>query len=214
MAKQTQPTQNLVAIKKIKDGVVYLKNGDLVQIIAVNGINFDLKSEEEQNAIVSGFQRFLHSIDFKIQFFIHSRKVNIDAYLNSLGERKKNETNDLLKIQIEEYINFIASFIENNAIIDKTFFAVVSYSPTIKVTKNSSGILSIFKQQKETPEVTQNGNVQENIEQLRNRAEGVIAGLGQIGLRAIPLEDDELIELFYNLYNPQLIEKKGAVSHA
>lgn len=204
----SQPTQNLVEVAKIKDGVVYLKNNQLVQIVAVNGVNFDLKSEDEQNTIIRNFQKFLNSLDFKIQIFIHSRKVNIQNYINKIEERKKQEQNELLKIQIEEYINFIKSFVEENSIISKDFFVVVSYStPQINVSKNK--IFGIFNfKKKETPkENAQDLSV--SIEQLRLRTESVIQGIEQMGLRVTPLDDEELTELFYNLYNPQLVEKKG-----
>lgn len=213
MAQTSLPTQNLVEIKKIKDGVIYLKDGGLVQVIMVNGINFDLKSEEEQNAIIGTFQKFLNSLDFRTQFFIHSRKVNIQKYIENIGERKKNETNELLKIQIDEYLSFIKSFVEENAIISKNFFIAIPYNPTPETAAATSGLFSMFKFGKRAPTPSENQaagvKIQENLEQLRNRVEGIIAGLQQMDLRATPLEDDELTELFYNLYNPQLTEKKG-----
>lgn len=212
MAQTNLPTQNLVEIEKIKDGVVYLKNGGLVQIMMVNGINFDLKSEDEQNAIIGGFQKFLNSLDFRTQFFIHSRKVNVQKYLDNITERKKSEQNELLKIQIDEYLSFIKSFVEQNAIISKNFFVVIPYNPTPEATKAASGIMGMFKLGKSKPSKAEDqassARTQENLEQLRNRAEGVIAGLEQMGLRSVPLEDDELTELFYNLYNPRLTEKE------
>jgi type IV secretory pathway VirB4 component len=207
------PTQKQVEIEKIKDGVVYLKNGQIIQIIAVGGINFDLKSQEEQNVIISGFQNFLNSLDFKTQFFIHSRKINIQSYLDKINERKNMEKNELLKIQIEEYMNFIKNFVESNAIIKKDFFVVVPYSATdlSKKVKDSpfSQIFNLFKKDKKSEEEKNAKNNTEAIEQLRLRSESIIVGITQLGLKAIPLEDEELKELFYNLYNPQLIEKKN-----
>ena len=208
--KQLPPTQNLIDIKDIKDGVVYLKNGEICQVLMVGGINFDLKSEEEQNAIIGAFQKFLNMLDFKTQFFIHSRKVNVENYLKALEERKKNETNELLKVQIDEYINFIRSFVEENAIITKKFFVVISYflSSIPQNVKSASSFFNFFKKTNQNPSLQLEESIEksEAIHQLRIRVETVISGLEQIGLKAFPLEDDELIELFYNLYNPQLIE--------
>ncbi len=211
MAEKSLPTQNLVEVKRIKDGVVYLKDGGMVHVIMVSGVNFDLKSEDEQNAIVGSFQKFLNSLDFRTQFFIHSRKVNIQKYLENMAERKKNEQNELLKIQIDEYTNFIKSFIEENAIISKNFFVVVPYNPTPEPAAGASGLFgSFFKKGKTTEQKQAEGvKIQENLEQLRNRSEGIVSGLTQMGLKAVPLEDEELTELFYNLYNPQLVEKQG-----
>ena len=206
MPQTTPPTQKFVEIKTIKNGVVYLKNGGLRQILMVSGVNFDLKSEAEQGLILNSFQGFLNTLNFSIQFFIHSRKVNISEYLEKMETRRNEETNELLKIQIEEYTKFIKSFIDQNAIINKTFFTVVPYEPG-GITKQAGGILSFFKG---TPKTNQEEkNNQENLEQLKRRVDQVSGGLEQIGLRVAPLEDAELVELFYNLYNPQLVEKRG-----
>ncbi|MEK7464574.1 MAG: hypothetical protein AAB617_02225 [Patescibacteria group bacterium] len=205
MAETSLPTQKFVDVKSIKDGILYLKNGGLRQLLIVGGINFDLKSEEEQNLILSSFQNFLNTLDFSVQFFIHSRKINIDEYLEMLGKRKTEETNELLRIQIEDYISFIRSFVAENPIISKTFFTVVPYDPVFMSNK-TGGIFSLF--QKKT-DGTKQLEAQKQIEQLSHRVNQVISGFQQIGLRATALNDEELIELFYNMYNPQLIEKKG-----
>jgi type IV secretory pathway VirB4 component len=208
MAEITQATQQLVEIKSIKNGTVYLKNGGLRRVLMVSGINFDLKSEEEQKLILSSFQGFLGALDFSAQIFIHSRKTNINAYLERLAERKKEEPNELLKIQIEEYINFVRSFIEENAIVSKTFFVIVPYDP-IMVVKKVGGILSFLGGKKQSPQTIQASEDPAALEQLNRRVEQIVIGLEQIGLQAAPLDDDALMELYYNLYNPQLVEKKG-----
>ncbi len=174
-------------------------------MLIVSGINFELKSETEQNLILGGFQNFLNALDFSVQFFIHSRKVNVDGYLAKMGERKTEESNELLKIQIDEYINFIRSFVDQNAIISKTFFAVVPYDPAGLPTA-TKGFLGLFK--KSAPTTEKNLTEKDNLEQLQHRVEQVTEGLNQIGLRAAPLGNEETTELFYNLYNPQLVDKK------
>ncbi|KKU91577.1 MAG: hypothetical protein UY23_C0001G0183 [Candidatus Jorgensenbacteria bacterium GW2011_GWA1_48_11] len=207
MAETTLPAQQFVEIQEIRDGVLYLKRGGLRRILIVSGVNFDLKSESEQNLILNSFQNFLNTLDFGVQFFVHSRKVNIDAYLEKMRGRSQAEQNELLKIQIDEYVSFIKSFVEQNAIIAKSFFLVIPYEP-IALSGEVSGIFSLFKKtpKKAEQEKTTSDN---NLEQLSHRVDQVISGLEQIGLRATTLNDEELIELFYNLYNPQLIEKKG-----
>jgi type IV secretory pathway VirB4 component len=207
MAEQpTLPTQSFVDIKEIRDGVVYLKKGGLRRVLIVSGVNFDLKSEAEQGLILGSFQNFLNTLDFSVQFFIHSRKVNVDAYLESMRARATEEQNQLLKVQIEEYVEFIRSFVEENAIIAKTFFVVVPYE-TAAVVESAKGILGLFG--KKPAAGAKEKSVQETLEQLEHRVNQVIDGLEQIGLRAAPLGNDELVELFYNLYNPQLVEKRG-----
>lgn len=202
---QQQASNLFVQIEKIKNGVVYLKKGGVCRIVMVSGINFDLKSEEEQNLILNLFQNFLNTLDFSAQFFIHSRKVNIERYLEQMKKQMEQETNALLKIQIEEYITFIRDFIEGNQIINKTFFVVVPHQKLIEDPRKN--IFKIFDKKEKQNE--DNVTEEEMIQQLAQRVEQVISGLQQIDLRAIPLEDEELIELFYNIYNPQLTEKKG-----
>lgn len=203
---QGKASQDFVAVEKIERGVVYLKKGGVLRIIMVSGINFDLKSDDEQNMILNSFQNFLNTLDFGAQFFIHSRKVNIKKYLNRMRERQKEETNELLKIQIEEYIAFIEQFVEENQIINKSFFVVISHHKTLSIdpTKNLAGLFGKKKGNEEKL------SEEETLQQLSQRVEQVVLGLEQIGLRAISLEDEELIELYYNLYNPQLVERDDA----
>ncbi|KKL10377.1 hypothetical protein LCGC14_2556430, partial [marine sediment metagenome] len=103
MAEQIAASQQFVVIKEIKNGVLYLKQGGLRKVLMVNGINFDLKSQEEQQLTLNSFQSFLNALDFSIQFFVHSRKINISAYLEKIEARKVEEPNELLQLQIEEY---------------------------------------------------------------------------------------------------------------
>jgi hypothetical protein len=206
MAEPSLPTQQFVEIKEIRDGIIYLKTGGLRKILMVSGVNFDLKSEDEQSIILNTFQNFLNGLDFPIQFFIHSRKVNVEKYLSSMEERGLSEKNQLLKIQIEEYINFIRSFVERNAIINKSFFVVIPYD-ALSAAKEANGILSFFGLGKNKKDIISAGEKQD-LEQLGHRVREVESGLEQIGLRIIELQNEELLELFYNLYNPQLTEKK------
>lgn len=208
----TLPTQKFVDVKDIKNGIVYLQGGEIRKILMVSGINFDLKSNEEQEVILHSFQNLLNGLEFPVQFFIHSRKVNVERYLQKIEERKKQETNALLKIQIEEYVDFVKTFVEENSIVEKTFFATISYSSTPLIGGKGvlGGITSLFKSSKpaEEEEKETKEGIQKKTEQLNYRVSSIIDGLQQMGLRATPLADEELVELFYNLYNPQQIEKK------
>ena len=205
--KEAQSTQQFVEIEDIRNGVAILKNGSLRTILMVSGINFELKSEEEQNAISYAYQNFLNTLDFSIQLIIHSRKLNIENYLDKLAERQNQETNELLKNQISEYIEFIRSFVELNAVMAKTFFAVVSYNPIV-IPGGGRKILDFFKFGSKAKNSTSEETLEQKISQLNQRTEQVINGLSQIGLRVVALNNEELIELFYNLYNPETMEKK------
>ena len=214
MAQELSP-QQVIDFDSIKDGAVILKDGSLRQVLMVSGVNFDLKSEEEQNVILYGFQSFLNALDFSIQILIHSRKMNIGGYLEILSERERQETNELLKNQIVEYREFIKTFVENTTIMSKTFFVIVPYEASpVSLEKGLRGSFGsiLGKLTKKKPSQAQ---IQEDFEtmkqQLSQRASQVVEGLRTIGLRVIPLEDQELIELFYNLYNPEKVEKAKLV---
>ena len=207
MLKEAQPTQKFVEIEDIRHGLVILKNGSLRRVLMVSGINFELKSEEEQNIIAYSYQNFLNTLDFSVQIVIHSRKLNIENYLNKLAERQTTETNELLKNQISEYIEFIRSFVELNAVMAKTFFVVVPYDPIV-IPSGGKKILEFFKFGSKTKISALEESLEQKITQLNQRTEQVINSLTQVGLRVVALEDKELIELFYNLYNPETVERK------
>lgn len=204
-------TQQFVDVVDIKDGVVVLKNGAVRRILMVSGINFDIKSEEEQNIIIYAFQNFLNALDFSCQIVIHSRKMNIEGYLNNLAKKQETEENELLKNQISEYIEFIRSFVEQNAVMDKTFFVVVPYE-SVNISKAGADILSSLKfwekKSIKTEKEKKDEGIEQKIMQVNQRAEQVANGLSQVGLRVVSLNTEESIELFYNLYNPAAIEKK------
>lgn len=206
-------TQELIGIKDFQDNIVRLKNGGLRRVVMVDGMNFDLKSEEEQNLITFGYQNFLNGLDFPIQIVVHSRKLNIEEYIQKLQARKTQEDNALLKTQIDEYAEFIKSFVENNAVMTKSFFVVVPYEPAPQLDQIPSPI-ALFK--KEAPKAPVSDVVPQNQrDQLNHRVEEVVMGLRQVGLRAIPLENAELLELFYNFYNPTTTERRaGEISRA
>jgi type IV secretory pathway VirB4 component len=210
---------DLVDIKEIKEKTIVVKDGSLRQIIMVGGVNFSLKSDTEQNIIVQGYQTFLNSIDFPLQIVVHSRKVNIDKYIDSLMQRREIEPSPILQNQIDEYTKFVKGFVEQNAIMEKTFLVVVSFYPTsgLPSVKSVSGILPFFGKKKMTPAAATTQRAEEeaklfgeNLAQLSQRVSQVTSGLLNIGLEVTVLEDEQLIELFYNFYNPQTIERKKA----
>lgn len=173
----------------------------------VSGINFELKSEEEQSIIIYAYQNFLNTLDFSIQIVIRSRKMNIESYLIKLEERRSSEQNELLKNQISEYSEFISSFIETNAVMAKNFFAIVPYDP-ITIPGGGKKLLDIFGFGGKNKNSSIEENFEQKMTQLNQRTDQVINGLTQIGLRVVALAEEELMELFYNLYNPSTIEKK------
>lgn len=209
---------DLVDIKEIKQNAVLVKDGSFRQVIMVGGVNFSLKSETEQTIITQAYQTFLNSIDFPLQILIHSRKVNIEKYIESLKQRKDTEQSPILQNQIDEYTKFVEGFVEKNAIMEKVFLVVVSFYPVsmLPSAKSVSGVLSFFGKKKEDPAMMaarageEEKMLGENLAQLTQRTSQVVSGLLNIGLEAKILDDEQLIELFYNFYNPQTIERKKA----
>jgi hypothetical protein len=211
MPRNSSTTQEFIAIKDIYEDIVILKDGGLRQIIMTSGINLDLKSEEEQRIILLTYQNFLNALDFPIQFLVHSRKFNIGAYLSELDKLKEGEENELLRNQIFEYREFIKAFVEQNNIMTKSFLVIVPFYPVGITLPTKWEIWKLFGK-KEAPsnqvlEGEEYKSQQIYFSQLRQRTEHVIEGLRSIGLRAVILNNEELMELFYNFYNPEVIEK-------
>ncbi|MCX6713547.1 MAG: hypothetical protein NTV48_00370, partial [Candidatus Vogelbacteria bacterium] len=131
MASKSSPTQDFVPVKEIRNGVLILKDGSMRVVLIISSINFGLKSDDEKMAILDAYRNFLNSLDFTLQIFIRSVRLDIKPYIKTLEERLIDQNNDLLKIQIKEYIEFIKFFTENNDVMTKKFFVVVSYLPPI-----------------------------------------------------------------------------------
>jgi hypothetical protein len=202
-------TQKFVDLESIQDGIVTLRGGPHRTVVMVSGVNFELKSEEEQDMIVSAYQNFLNSLDFTIQIIVHSRKLNIDRYLEKMRGVHEQEGNPLLKNQLSEYVSFVQGFVKENEIMTKQFFIVVPYEGIgfTDVKKGIGDVFSFLSKKKKSAQQTQE-TIDQKRSQLRQRVDSVITGVEQIGLRAVSLQDDELLELFYNLYNPETVEKK------
>src|SRR3990167_5325417 len=142
MSPATSAPQEFVPIKEVRDGIVILKDGGMRAILLCSSLNFALKSEDERNAILLQFQDFLNSLDFSIEILVQARKLDIRPYLALLEDRETKQDNNLLKIQVREYIEFIKNFTENTNIMTKHFFIVVPYSPAILGATTAGGILS------------------------------------------------------------------------
>jgi len=198
MAKKQTTTQDFVPIRDIKQNVVILKDGRMCSILLASSINFALKSLDEQRAILGQFQTFLNTLDFSIQFYIQSRRLDIEPYLEQLREREPLQDNDLMKIQIREYMSFIKTFTTEVDVMSKNFFIVVPYST--KSLDIGTGISSIFGQTKKTN--VDETKFEEHRLQLEQRASLVEQGLNRIGVRTIALEDEALVELYYHIFNP------------
>ena len=198
------PVQQKIEIKDIQEGVIILKDDNLRAVLMTTSTNFALKSTEEQDALVMKYQSMLNSLDFPIQILVTSRQLDISSYLDLLEQKKKEQDNELLKVQIIEYEDFVKNLIEASNIMSQTFFVVV---PLSRVEKKERGIVSKLGLFKKGVKDQTDKNFEELKTQLWQRVEYVASGLNGIGIKAAPLNTQEITELFYHLYNMGLKEK-------
>lgn len=207
MPTALQSSQKFVPIKEVRDGVVILKDGSLRGVLMCSSVNLALKSADEQAATIIQFQNFLNSLDFSIQIVVQSRRLDIRPYLLMLEKRIQDQLEPLLKMQTREYIEFIRSFNENYNIMKKQFFIVVSYQPgSISFSKGGnpiSDLLGFNKQKTTTASKQTNTQFEEDRSQLEQRIAVVQQGLVRAGgVQSVMLGTEEVIELFYKIFNP------------
>ena len=188
-------TQQFLEMEQIREGVVVLRNKGLRAVIMASSLNFALKSEDEQNAIIYQFQNFLNSLDFSIEIVVQSRRLNITGYFDKLKEMEEKQENELLKFQTREYRNFVKDLIAGGQILSKNFFVIVPFT-----------LIEIPGIKKETTPTLTDEKFQRAKSQLWQRMEFVALGLRSCGLQCMPLNTSELIELFWSLYHPEEAE--------
>ena len=188
-----KPTYYLIKVKEIKDNVYILENGSLRAILAVPGVNIELLNEEDQNLFLSQFKSLLDGLDFLLQVFVYSRYENLDNYLKLIQARYEEESNPLIKFQIDEYMKFLEDYLENHKVMKKMFFLVVPYD-------SASSEIPLPIAQK----MPQTESYQEMLFQLETRVEYVTQMLSNMGLVPIRLNNLELLELLFECYNPAL----------
>ena len=204
-AQQANATQDFVPIQEVRDGIVVLKDGAYRGVLMASSLNLALKSQDEQAAILFQFQNFLNGLDFTTQFFVQSRELDIRPYIALLEERYIAQTSELMKIQVREYIEFVKSFTEGANIMSKNFFVIVPYAPAI-FTPGKSGINPFSNKTKESIE-EKNISFEENRSQLEQRMAIVEGGLSRTGVRVAKLGTEEVIELFYKMFNIGELER-------
>jgi hypothetical protein len=196
-------TQKYLNVSEIRDNVIIMDDGTLRSIVMVSSINFALKNEDEQNAIIGAYVSFLNNLSFPLQLVIYSRELNIENYLNDLRAKEKAQTNELLKAQTLEYIDYVAELVSLGKIMNKRFYVVVSYNPMSDDKKGfvarvgeifSPASLLKMKQDK----------FDRLKKELDRRVDSVVGGLASIGLNVVELDTQALIEMLYNVYNPEV----------
>ncbi|MCX6812393.1 MAG: hypothetical protein NTW79_02115 [Candidatus Berkelbacteria bacterium] len=205
--KLAASTQETLEVAGVENNIVILKDGSYRLILEVTAINFGLKSEREQNSIIFQFQGFLNSLHFPIEIVIQSRKLDLTPYMTKLRGHADEQTNELLKIQTLDYIDFVSELINMANIMRKKFFVIIGWQ-NIELRKlglvdkllNRGNSVSLLK-------ISQS-EFKSHSDELREHANVIASGLGSIGLHCKQLTTKELIELFYNFYNPGVADKE------
>lgn len=208
----SKSTQNSLLISEIKDGVVIMKDGSLRAVILGSAINFDLMSPQEQDAVEFAYQGFLNSLHFPVQIVIKSQKMDLDPYLEKLQNLRTEQSNELLGLLMDDYIANIRALVEEVNIMAKQFYVVVPYFPPIAVTKSTTLISGLKAAFQPTPQITvTEEEFRQSKQELQQRIALVSSGLTQMGIRAIALGTQELIDLYYGWYNPDVASNQKLI---
>ena len=208
MSINAKATQEFVPIKEVRDGIVVLKDGGLRAIVLANSINLSLKSSDEQQATILQFQNFLNTLDFSVQISIQSRRLDIRPYLLLLENRMKVQNEPLLKLQTKEYIEFIRNFTESVSIMTKNFFVVVPYTH-VNIGPKPGMFKNLFSSKnKKEEEVKNQLDFEEKRSQLEQRVSVIQQGLSRCCIKSAQLGTEEVVEVFFKVFNPGELEGK------
>ncbi|MBU1148690.1 hypothetical protein KKI23_01230, partial [Patescibacteria group bacterium] len=197
--KGKSSTQAHLDISEIKDNCVVMKDGTLRQVLLVSSINFSLKSQEEQTAVIQAYTQFLNSMDFPLQIVIQSRRLNIDQYLQMLHDLEREQVNELLRMQTADYRKFVSELVELADIMSKRFFVVVPYSPLSNKQKSFVDRVRETLSPTSIIKLSQSKFNKYNTEILK-RTNMIVSGLASMDLKAVVLDTQSLIELYYRSY--------------
>lgn len=177
-SKTKSNARNQIAIKGVRDGILLLPNNQYRVVLQVSALNFELKSEQEQDAIIDTYENFLNSLGTNLQILIRTREIDMDKYLEDLTERLKYETETIYQKQLTNYDEFIRTLIANNKILTRHFYLIIPYST------NGKTDFELVK------------------EQLGLKVDIVSKGMTRLGMHTRQLSSLEALDLFYSFYNP------------
>lgn len=177
-SKSKTSARHQIAIKSVRDGVLLLPGKEYRAVLEVSSLNFELKSEEEQDAIIDIYESFLNSVGSSLQILIRTREIDMDKYLEDLGERLEDETEEIYRSQLKNYDEFIRSLITSNKILTRRFYIIVPYKPVGKAD------FELIR------------------EQLNLKLDIVAKGMTRLGMHSNQLSSLEVLDLFYSFYSP------------
>lgn len=199
-------TQNTLLLSELRDNMVIMADGSFRAVVACKSINFDLMSSREREGVEYSYQNFLNALNHPVQILIRSQRIDIGPYIDKLVQIRRNQDNMLLNVLMDDYINFIDILSQEANIMDKSFFIVIPYYPQGDINnliEQSKGFFGkIVSKPKNSVTKIDSFTYEKAKTEVKNRVDGVIAGLFQMGIQSIQLNTKELGELYYNFYNP------------
>ncbi len=203
-------TQRYIPIAEIRDDTVLLKNGGLRAIMKVHALNFNLKSEVEQQSIIAGYQAFVNTLIFPIQIVVRSTRLNIDPYLHAMQEKANKQTNLLLKNQTNDYANFMEKLVSVADIMQKNYYIIV---PVDGASSSQRGLLSRFLDWLNVDDtkaraMQRSKDFKNYSKIMRDRVTLIQSGLESIGITVERMKNQELVQLYYQIYNPETSQKE------
>lgn len=205
-------TERYLPFTEIRDNMIIMKDGSSRMVLRIHALNFNLKSTEEQDAILMSYQRFLNSLNFPIQIIIRSLKVDIEAYINRLKNLAIKQQNNLLQEQTYRYIDFLVNLIDLAQIMKKEFFIVVPFDFENNESIRKTDIFWVFRtfwsalsQEESVSDIRLKRSRLDKLKKWNfERLSTVKMSLESIGLKAEEVKKEDLIKLIYNYYNPRL----------
>lgn len=209
-ATNPNSTQNSLLISEVRDGIVIMNDGTFRAVIMCRAINFDLMSPQERESVEFAYQGFLNSLYFPVQIFVRSQKIDLRPYLEKLDKNRTQQDNMLLGLLMDDYISFLAEISQQTNIMDKKFYVVIQYPEADKDVRSAlkqstgffTGIGELVSPKKQTQIVIDESSLEKAKTELRNRVQATMQGLMECGVQSVPLDTQELIELYYDAYNP------------
>jgi len=204
--KNPNSTQNTLLLSEIRDNMVIMADGSFRAVVACKSINFDLMSASEREGIEYSYQNFLNALNHPIQILVRSQRIDIGPYIDRLAEIRRNQDNMLLNVLMDDYINYIDTLSQEANIMDKSFFIAVPYYPqgdVNSVIEQGKGFFGkIFSKPKNVITKIDTVTYENAKTEIKNRVDGVMAGLFQLSIQSVQLDTKELGEMYYNFYNP------------
>lgn len=198
-------TQNTLLVAEIRDGIVIMQDGGYRAVLMAQSINFDLMSQQEREGIEAAYQGFLNSLYFETQIMMRSRRVDLRGYMQRLEKRRANQDNILLGMLMDDYMSYVQYLAQNANIMDKQFYIVIPYytTGTEALTNKASKFAKIFKKQSSEVITISEAEFVKAKTEMKNRVQAVLESFNQMGVQAVPLNTQELIELYYGVYNSE-----------